>query len=250
MGRHIYGAGIDPGGTPSATATGGASALKWGTPLRAAREAAGRETWMTEYNVNTNNAQDATYNYVWQFLNYVDLSIRLNCENAFIWWTAKRFYSMLGDGNTGTTNHEVLPRGYALSHYAKFSKEMYQVALTASGNLANNTAVIGTSNFNHTAAFNVDSTTARATAFMSEDGNTISMVMFTPTNTTGSGAYNLGDIKIVLPADFTIKTATAIRSTSANKGAPVAETVTVGTDRHSAYVNLPEGQILSVRFTK
>jgi O-glycosyl hydrolase len=255
MGRHIYGAGVDPGGTPSSTATGGASALKWGTTWRAARETAGRETWMTEYNTNTGNAQDATYNYVWQFLNNVDLTIRLNCENAFIWWTAKRFYSMIGDGSrigstqTTTTNHAVLPRGYALSHYAKFSKEMYQVGLTASGTLSNGTTAIGTGNFNHTAAFDENSSTARATAFMSEDGNTISLVMFTPTTTSGSGGYNMGDIRIVLPEDFTIETATAMRSTSANGGAPVIETVTVGTDRRCAYVNLPAGQILSVRFT-
>jgi hypothetical protein len=157
---------------------------------------------------------------------------------------------MLGEGQMGTTHHAVLPRGYALSHYAKFSKEMYQVALTVSGTLADCITAIGTNNFNYTASFNVDSTTARTTAFMSEDKNTISLVMFTPTNTSGSGGYNMGDIRIVLPEDFTIKTATAIRSTSANNGAPVAEAVTVGTDRHSAYVNLPAGQILSVRFTR
>jgi O-glycosyl hydrolase len=256
MGRHIYGAGIDPG----------SAALKWGSSLRTAREEAGKETWMTEHNLNTrgNEIVDSTWAYVWKFMNEIDLVIRLNKENAFVWWTSKRFYSFLGDdgglmnnGNTnngyGTTMDSVLPRGYGLSHYAKFAKEMRQVALTASGSNSGGTA-LSASNVNPT-TYNVDSTAARATAFVSPDGNTISVVMMTPTNTSGSNGQDLGIVKIQLPSNFTIASAVAMRTTATNYQDRNVSNVTelpeaVGTDRHCAYVKLPAGNILSVRFTK
>jgi O-glycosyl hydrolase len=50
------------------------------------------ECWMTEHNINSGNPEqpqlyyaDSTWNYVWRFMNDVDLTIRLNNENAFIW---------------------------------------------------------------------------------------------------------------------------------------------------------------------
>jgi O-glycosyl hydrolase len=209
-----------------------------------------KEVWMTEHNINGGNAttypNDSTWNYVWKFMNDVDLSIRLNNESAFIWWAAKRFYSMMGDGQYGTANHEILPRGYGLSHYAKFANETTRVDLTVSGSTGTG-AAISASNLNN-GSFYVDSTAVKATAFESPDGNSISLVLYTPTNTSGSNGVNMGTIKIDLPENFTVRSAYAMRSSASVKAA--IEEVAISADRKSAYVTLPANEILSVKFTK
>ncbi len=42
--------------------------------------------------------------------------------NSYIWWWAKRYYSLIGDGRAefGTEAGQVLKRGWAFSHFAKF----------------------------------------------------------------------------------------------------------------------------------
>jgi O-glycosyl hydrolase len=209
-----------------------------------------KEVWMTEHLVNSGNASgypnDSKWGYVWKLLNDVDLSIRLNDESAFIWWAAKRFYGLMGDGQYNTADGEILPRGYAMSHYAKFAKEAYRVGITASGKTGDGSN-ISPGNFN-SRSDNLDGTAARATAFVSPDGNTISLVMFTPTYFNGTGGIDMGKIKIQLPADFTIGKATAMRS-SENSYAKWEE-VEIGEDKTSAVVKLPRGHILSVKFTR
>jgi glucuronoarabinoxylan endo-1,4-beta-xylanase len=209
-----------------------------------------KEVWMTEHNINSGNANgylnDSTWNFVWKILNDIDLSIRINDESAFIWWAAKRFYGLMGDGQYDTENGELTPRGYAMSHYAKFAKETYRVGITATGRSGDDTRL--TSAYLNSNSDNIDGTTARITAFVSPDGNTISLVMFTPTHFNGTDGINMGRIKIQLPADFIIGKAVAMRSKE-NSYAKW-EDVKIGEDRTSAIVNLPRGQILSVRFTK
>jgi hypothetical protein len=86
----------------------------------------------------------------------------------------------------------------------------------------------------------------------------ISLVMYTPTlaNANGTGGYDLGTVKLQLPAGFTIRGATAMRSTAADVGdrqepkEPVWETVDINQDRNTAYVSLPVSNILSVKFTR
>jgi O-glycosyl hydrolase len=247
MGRHQYGSGVDQS----------TENLAWGQTARTNRENANprRETWMTEYNVNSGNAtgypNDSTGNYMWKFMNQLDLSIRLNKENVFVWWTAKRFYSIIGDADYSSTLDAVLPRGYGLSHYAKFAKEMSQCAVSVSGNNNGGTA-LGTGNINAT-SFSVDGTTARATAFVSADGNTISVIIMTPNGTNGSGGQNLGNIRIAMPNGFTIRHAVAMRTSGINTARTVTnarEFPTLNTAKTEAYVNVPAGVIVSVRFTK
>jgi O-glycosyl hydrolase len=235
VGRHIYGSWVNP--TTAFDFLGN-----------------GKEVWMTEHNVNGGNATaypfDSTWNYVWKFMNEIDLTIRLNNENAFVWWTAKRFYSMIGDGDYATTEHQILPRGYGLSHYAKFAKEMWRCELTGSGTLADGTTTITENILNGTTSGNTD-TKVKATAFVSEDGNTISVIMYTPTSDAGASGRDMGTVKIQLPETFTIRKAAAMRTTGSDRIAQnKTESVTVGSDRHSAYVTLPSANILSVRFTK
>jgi len=209
-----------------------------------------REVWMTENNMNSGNANgypsDSTWDYVWKILNDIDLSIRLNDESAYIWWAAKRFYSFIGDGQWGTIEGEILPRGYAISHYAKFAKETYRVAVFADGETSDGSYVTSR-NFN-TMSDNVDGTAARATAFVSPNGRTITVVMFTPTTTDGTGGVDMGNVRIQLPANFRIREATAMR-TSEGSFAQM-ETVQIAPNRNSAVVSLPRGNILSVRFKR
>ena len=209
-----------------------------------------REVWMTENNMNSGNAagypNDSTWNYVWKILNDIDLSIRLNDESAYIWWAAKRFYSLIGDGQWGTTEGEILPRGYAVSHYAKFAKETFRVALFADGQTKDG-ANVTSRNFNGMSD-NVDGVAARATAFVSPNGRTITVVMFTPTTTDGTGGTDLGNVRIQLPDSFNIRNASAIRTSEGSFAQP--EEIQIGADRSSAVVSMPRGHILSVRFTR
>ena len=210
-----------------------------------------KEVWMTEHNINSGNevayVNDSTWNYVWMMMNDVDVSIRLNDESAFIWWALKRFYSFIGEGAYGTTEGVILPRGYALSHYAKYASEMWRCGVNIQGTLADGKTAISASNVNN-ASFDRNSTAAKVTTFVSDNGNTISMVLFTPTNTSGQSGVNLGTVRINLPSSFTVNTATAVRSTSAIKVKP--ETVLLSADKKSAYIMMPPGNIVSVKFTK
>lgn len=94
--------------------------------------------WMTEW--LTHEADDALLDEgqrvapiwggnnqeVWdETLDVVLASVHQSMEvswNAYIWWWGVRFYSLMGDGdeNTGTIRGEILKRGWAYSHYAKF----------------------------------------------------------------------------------------------------------------------------------
>jgi O-glycosyl hydrolase len=239
------------------------------------------EVWMTEHNINSANAtaypNDSTWNYVWRFMNDVDLVMRLNNENAFVWWASKRFYSMLGDGQFGTRNGAPLPRGIGLSHYAKYSIDTHRVNIDMTGTFADGKEIGGiglASSEINSATFNLDNTSARITAYASirsgkdnkpvtqfvTDGppelqsgwgeiDYISLVMWTPTTTRGAEGKNLGTIQIKMPAGFVIGGVSAHKSSSATKLFQ-PENVIVHPDRESAYVTLNAGQILSVKLTR
>jgi len=183
---------------------------------------------------------------VWLFLNDVDVSIRQNDESAFVWWYIRRFYSAIGDGTYGTVEGVVYPRGYGLSHYAKYAKEMWRVGVNVTGTTADGKP-ISTGNVNP-AVLSRTTTHARITAFASEDGNVISFVMYTPTNTSGREGVDMGTVKIQLPQGFTVGKADAMRSTATAKAKK--ESVMIGSDKNSALVMLPPSTILSVRFTR
>jgi O-glycosyl hydrolase len=218
------------------------------------------EVWMTEHNINSANAiaypNDSTWNYVWRFMNDIDLVIRLNNENAFIWWASKRFYSMIGDGQFGTREGVVLPRGWGLSHYAKYTIGMNRIGVNVTGTLADKTTDIGTINTDDAPYVNgakgdMDNVTARITAFANDDNSEISMVLWTPTAINGTGGVDMGVIKVILP--WEIGSVTAIRSRSASSGQNIFHEpydVPVSADMKSVYIELPRSQIVSVKFVK
>jgi O-glycosyl hydrolase len=219
----------------------------------------GKEMWMTEYNINTHSDGtahlDSTWDFIWIFMNSIDLTLRLNDENAYIWWTSKRFYSLLGDGAFGTQVSEILPRGHGLSHFAKFAKYTNRIGLSITGFTGTGSPIntIGSNaNVNHGTFTETDTdayvNSVKVMAFESLDGNSISLVMYTPTRQDGTNGIDMGTIRIQLPAGFIASSAIAMRSNSSVKS--LTESVMLSNDRNSAYVSLPASNILSVKFTR
>jgi hypothetical protein len=81
------------------------------------------------------------------------------------------------------------------------------------------------------------------------DISAVSLVMFTPTGTNGSGGTDMHTVKIQLPSGFKVGNVTVMRSSSDVKS-QAEKNVTIGADRESAYISLPGGNIVSLRFTK
>mgnify|MGYP002276802141 CR=1 FL=1 len=101
---HIYGGGLGPYTTA---------------------ESKGKEIWMTEYllNLDVGDWENASEEQKWEetmtMLGTIHDAMRYNW-NAYIWWYLKRYYSFIGDGTEGTTDGEILKRGYAFSQFSKF----------------------------------------------------------------------------------------------------------------------------------
>jgi glucuronoarabinoxylan endo-1,4-beta-xylanase len=223
------------------------------------------EVWMTEHNINSANAtgyyNDSKWPYVWRFMNDVDLVIRLNNENAFVWWASKRFYSMVGDGQFGTTDGAPLPRGWGLAHYSRFTIGMdrVKIELDTTGGKVNKTkdgteirnADRETSNLNR-AKDDMDNDSIRVTAFASQDNNEISLILWTPTKPTGTGGYNVGTFRIQLPDDFVANGMTAVMSNGdrPNQLFQPFSGVQLSSDRKMAYITMDKGQLVSIKFTK
>jgi O-glycosyl hydrolase len=213
-----------------------------------------KEVWMTEHNINSANAagyyNDSKWDYIWKFLNDVDLVMRLNNENAFVWWAGKRFYSMVGDGQYGTPPGQALPRGWALSHYSKYTIDMTRIGISMTGVTADGAGVGSAVN---TDIGDMDNISARITAYISQDGNEISMLLWTPTLTSGADGHNMGTIEITMPGGFTIGSATGIQSykvsDTENRYQEAYEPL-VSQSREKAYITLPRSRIISVKFTK
>ena len=222
------------------------------------------EVWMTEHNINSANAtgyyNDSTWNYVWRFLNDVDLSMRINNECAFVWWASKRFYSMVGDGQFGTTNGAPLPRGWALTHYARYTIDTYRVNIipqsgASPGTFADGTVIPNIDRGNSLVNKNMDdmdNLSARITAYESADGNSISVIVFTPTKTNGSDGYDFGTIEVAFPSGFTAQSITAHKSWGDRNDQIFQpdDSVTLNADRTAAYLTVGRGQILSAKFTR
>jgi O-glycosyl hydrolase len=235
-------------------------------PLITKKDAEGNdvymEVWMNEHNINSANPtgyyNDSTWNYVWRFLNDIDLVIRLNNENAFVWWASKRFYSMVGDGQFGTTDGAALPRGWALTHYARYttgySRIWIELDKERESRTANGTVIRElntTTSVVNRRVNDLDNTAVSITAFVSPDGDAVSMVLWTPTTPSNTYGYELGTMRVKLP--FAVNGVSAHRSWSASANEifqPENEKVKLSPDREYAYITLGRSEILSVKFTK
>jgi glucuronoarabinoxylan endo-1,4-beta-xylanase len=93
-------------------------------------EQKGKEIWMTEYLLNLNTGSSGSPAWtsyskseIWdeslEMLHTVHEAMTYNWS-AYVWWYLQRYYSFIGDGDQGTTNGEILKRGFAFSHFSKF----------------------------------------------------------------------------------------------------------------------------------
>jgi len=284
LARHVYG---ETGKTlwrrsPTGTDIDAGTANNSATPnILDQPDGTKMEVWMTEHNINSANPtaypNDSTWNYLWRFMNDVDLVMRLSNENAFVWWASKRFYSMIGDGQFGTRNGVALPRGWGLSHYAKYTNDTHRVGITLTGRFADGTTIPNIdrdASLINSTKFDLDNLTPRVTAYASirsgkdnqpitdfkvgEPGEIgfdsgeieyISLVLWTPTNTSGQNGKDMGTIKVQMPAGFLIGGVSAHKSTSSDN-VFLPENVQVSSDRTAAFVTLGAGQLLSIKLTR
>ena len=91
----------------------------------------GKEIWMTEYLINWNENSNTSRNFdyskdVFNFFRSINTCM-LGDFNAWIHYAAKRYYGMLGDGQSGTTNGSVTKRGYVMAHFARYVTGMTRV---------------------------------------------------------------------------------------------------------------------------
>jgi len=202
-----------------------------------------RETWMTEYNINSGNeagyVQDQTWNYVWLFAETIHNTIGNNDSSGFVWWYLKRFYGVIGDGAFGSPNGGVMPRGHVLSHYAKYATDTVRVDATTTHPMANSGNIRLT-------AFQRKSVKSNAVEqqVLAVGEDSYSVVIYD--QRTSSGAET--SLRINLPAGFEASEAFGIISDPTRRRAPV--NVVLNPDGNSADVSLPTNAIISLKFVK
>jgi O-glycosyl hydrolase len=175
----------------------------------------GKEFWMTEHLLNSpsNFNADSTWSAAMTMAKEIHDCMNAGF-NAYIWWYLKRFYSMIGDGEYGTVNGQVLNRGHVMSHYAKYAAGRYRVGTQRSGNPQ-----------------------VMVTAY--EGGNDLCVVMI-----------NMGtvpsDASILLPDQF--ERAVAVETDE--NGAMRENSVSLTNEGKTAALRLPLRSVVSVRFEK
>jgi len=267
VGRHLYsGSGV----SPYPTALGH-----------------GLEVWETEITdagsyISPSYDIITQWRWVWHIPNMIYQTFALNDESSFYWWYFKRFYCMMGDGDRGTTNGELLNRGYAVSHFAKYAANSRRIRVSATGSYlqnqgsttasSNDTSLPLTStgsnpNFNPqvfaawvandstgaNSGANQPSTKIMAFQFpydaaTSADVESIVIIAFTPTRNAGDRGQDAGNIKINLPDGFAASSAELMRSNETVKHR--MESVAMNEDGTVAVINLPRSNIVSVKFTR
>jgi len=217
-----------------------------------------RELWQTEHDFNYNQQSVVAggtpqkyWNSAFAAMNDIDWCFRVAGESVFDWWFSSSYsgfvtswHSVTGGEKNGTNPnpartwgpYTITPRGRAVAHYARYVNETWLL------DIKRDRAPSGTAyNFNTTYTnFNAGGKDPKIGAFEDVNGKFISIVMFTPNNSTnttnpdsantsgmigsnfGTGGlngsdipttgYNIGRIAVVMPEGFVASSATALRS--------------------------------------
>jgi len=217
---------------------------------------AGKEIWMTERNLNSQNDalywQDSTWDYVWVGMgDLVYHVIGVNSSNAFVYWYIKRFYAAIGDGSYSTVNGAVLPRGHLLSHYALYATDTVRVNATTThpAGLAatGESGALGTKGIQLTAYQRKSAgnrTTARDNEVMADEDSY--SVVIADNRTTGDTGTTL---RVNIPTGFAAEKVTGIISDSSGKRRAPLD-VELNPDGDSADFTLPMNAIVSLKFEK
>ncbi|WP_294219877.1 T9SS type A sorting domain-containing protein [uncultured Chryseobacterium sp.] len=133
-----------------------------------------KEIWQTEYLINWNPSTGTPRDFSWNLdaFNFASSinNAMLGNVNAWIHYSAKRYYALMGDGTNGTTTGVMTKRGYILSHYAKYTTGKTRIAAT----WGDTTGML------------------QGSSYISLDGNQVVLMVINPS----ANAYNL---KVDLP---------------------------------------------------
>jgi len=224
------------------------------TDVQADKDGMRKEVWMTEHNINSGSGQelqDYSWDYVWLAAEEIDHVIRVNSTNAFVWWYLKRYYAMVGDNAWGTVEGEVMPRGWVMSHWAKFATDTVRVPAVVTGHPDIGNASDAASTGKGGSAMVKASAYRRKAApagwpetQVKKQEDSVSLVIF---NQKLNGTAQ--DVRVTLPADFgAAQYVYAIISDSTNRQAP--HLITLTANGTAADFNLPANSIVSLKFTK
>ncbi|WP_042721020.1 T9SS type A sorting domain-containing protein [Flavobacterium sp. B17] len=133
-----------------------------------------KEIWQTEYLINWNPSNATPRNFDWN-LDAFNFATSINNTmlgnvNAWIHYSAKRYYGLMGDGTNGTTAGVMTKRGYILSHYAKYTTGKTRIAAT----WGDNTGVL------------------QGSSYISLNGNQVVLMVINP-------SANSYDLKVDIP---------------------------------------------------
>lgn len=96
----------------------------------------GKEMWMTEYLINERQ-QNSGVDIDWKndgFLFAQSVNDAMLADiSAYVHYSLKRYYGMIGDGQYGTVDGQITKRGYILSHFAKYVSGTTRIDNTSSG---------------------------------------------------------------------------------------------------------------------
>jgi O-glycosyl hydrolase len=211
------------------------------------------ETWMTEHNINSGSEatypNDSTWNLIWAFVREVHHCIANNDSSAFIWWYAKRFYSFIGDNYANTVNGSILPRGHAMSHYAKFASDTVRVTTTHTGIPApSGTPAVGlysSAYLRESRAADVPENPAVPMTKVMANEDSISLVFYDSRTTTGEPT----PLRINLPDGWgPAKFVYGIISDPVKRREPLL--IVLNPDGKSADIEMTPNTMVSVRFVK
>jgi O-glycosyl hydrolase len=229
--------------------------------VQADTDAMRKEVWFTEWNTNSGaglEAQDYSWDFVWRFADSVDQNIRINGSNAFIWWYLKRYYCMIGDNAYGTVGGQPLPRGWVLSHWAKYATDTVRVAATITGHSGGGNTTDSQGTYNSTPNVRVSAYRKKAEPStyweqqVQKRENSVSVVIYDKRTTASAEGQN---IRINLPEDFEATHAHAIISDGSGtlaepKTWQVPALVVLAADGKTADFFLPANSIMSLKFYK
>lgn len=175
----------------------------------------GKEIWMTEHLHNTNSHDDWSWDQALMVGEEIYGCMDANF-NAYIYWYLKRYYSMIGDGEQGTTIGQLLPRSTIMAHYAQYATGRQRVGIDK---------IAGNNNFLLTAY---------------EGEYDITLVL------QNSAEANIGVIQFNLPLE--VSRVEAIESTQENQR--VNKRVALTEDKKAVVVNVGAKSIISIKIIK
>ncbi len=175
----------------------------------------GKEIWMTEHLHNSNTPDDWSWDQALMVGEEVHGCMEANF-NAYVYWYLKRYYSMIGDGQQGTTVGQLLPRSSILAHYANFVTGRQRIAVE--GIAGNNDFLV--------------------TAYEGE--HDITLVL------QNHGTVDLQAIQFNLPVE--VSSAEAIETTEADN--MTAKNIALTADKTGAVLNVGSKSIVSIKLIK